>query len=96
MRQKSTAQLPLAVPASNHPRAKLLETVSRILDENPTLEEVVWQCLTEDLKNIGAQGLTAEQIIRLTFLKHYEHLTYDDLPSIFRRLPSTSHSAGSG
>ncbi len=87
MRQKSTAQLPLVVPASNHPRAKLLETVSRILDENPTLEEVVWQCLTEDLKNIGAQGLTAEQIIRLTFLKHYEHLTYDDLSFHLQETP---------
>ncbi len=51
MRQKSTAQLQLAVPASNHPRAKLLETISEILDLNPTLEEDVWQCLTEDLKN---------------------------------------------
>ena len=79
MRQKSTAQLPLAVPASNHPRAQLLERVSRILDENPTLEDIVWQYLTRGLRDSGAHGLTAEQIIRLTFLKHHEHLTYDEL-----------------
>jgi len=79
MRQKSTAQLPLAIPASGHPKAQLLEAVSRILDKNPILADVVWQSLTLGVTDRGAQGLTAEQIIRLSFLKHHEQLTYDDL-----------------
>lgn len=87
MRQKNTAQLPLAIPASGHPRAQLLEAVSRILDENPILEDIVWQSLTKELQDRGAKGLTAEQIIRLTFLKQHEQLTYDDLDFYLNETP---------
>ncbi len=41
MRQKQNVQLPLTVPASNHPRTQLLEKISRIINENPTFEELV-------------------------------------------------------
>ena len=79
MRQKQNVQLPLAVPASNHPRAQLLEKISRIIDENPTFEELVWQDLSSGKQNHGNHGLTAEQLLRLTVLKHLEQFTYDDL-----------------
>lgn len=79
MRQKQNVQLPLAVPASNHPRAQLLEKISSIINENPTFEELVWQDLSSGKQNHGNHGLTAEQLLRLTVLKHLEQFTYDDL-----------------
>jgi len=79
MRQKCNAQLPLAVPASNHPRAQLLEKISRIIHENPTFEELVWQDLSSGKQDQGRHGFTAEQILRLTVLKHLEQFTYDEL-----------------
>ncbi len=79
MRQKCNAQLPLAVPASNHPRAQLLEKISRIIDENPTFNELVWQDLTSGKMDHGNHGLTAEQALRCAVLKQLEQLRYDDL-----------------
>ena len=79
MRQKQNVQLSFAVPASNHPRAQLLEKISRIIDENPNFIELVWQDLRSGKNDHGNHGLTAEQLLRLTVFKHLEQFTYDDL-----------------
>ena len=87
MRQKSNAQLPLAIPASNHPRAQLLEKISRIIDENPTFNELVWQDLTSGKMDHGNHGLTAEQVLRCAVLKQLEQLCYDELLFFLNETP---------
>lgn len=87
MRQKQNIQLPLAVPASNHPRAQLLEKISRIIDENPTFNELVWQDLTAGKMNHGNHGLTAEQVLRCAVLKQLEQLCYDELLFFLNETP---------
>lgn len=79
MRQKCNTQLPLTVPASKHPKSKLMEKISTLIDENPNFEELIWQDLTLGRNNRGAQGLTAEQILRIALLMSLEAFTYDDL-----------------
>ncbi len=87
MRQKQNIQLSLAVPASNHPRAQLLEKISRIIDENPTFNELVWQDLTAGKMNHGNHGLTAEQVLRCAVLKQLEQLCYDELLFFLNETP---------
>lgn len=87
MRQKQNVQLPLAVPASNHPRAQLLEKISRIVDENPTFNELIWQDLTAGKMDHGNHGLTAEQVLRCAILKQLEQLSYDDLMFLLNETP---------
>jgi transposase, IS5 family len=79
MRQKQNIQLPLAVPASDHPRAQLLEKISRIVDENPIVIEHVWQDLTLGKTDHGSHGMTAEQVLRCAVLKQLEQYSYDEL-----------------
>jgi len=87
MRQKQNVQLPLAVPASKHPRAQLLEKISRIIDENPTFNELVWQDLTAGKMDHGNHGLTAEQVLRCAVLKQLEQLCYDELLFLLNETP---------
>lgn len=79
MRQKCNTQLPLTIPTSKHPKSKLMEKISTLINENPTFEELIWQDLTQGRNNKGAQGLTAEQILRIAILMSLEAFTYDAL-----------------
>ena len=47
MRKKSQKQMPLNPPNVNHPHAKLLEDMSRLLDDNPIITDMVFQDLTK-------------------------------------------------
>lgn len=87
MRQKHKTQLPLSVPASAHPRAQLFEKISRIIDENPTFIELIWQDLTTGKTNKGSHGITAEQVLRCAMLKHIEQYSYDDLMFHLHEMP---------
>lgn len=87
MRQKHKTQLPLAIPASDHPRAQLLEKISRIIDENPIVIEHIWQDLTSGKTDHGSHGMTAEQVLRCAVLKHLEQYSYDELMFHLQEMP---------
>ena len=81
MRKKNQKQMPLMITGIDHPHAMELEGISRILDDNPTISEMVWQDLTVNLMNpgVGANGMTAEQVIRAAIIKQMEEFSYEDL-----------------
>jgi len=64
-----------------HPRAVELEYISQILDDNNNIYDMVLQDLTRGVKNrnTGAEGMTAEQIVRAAIIKQTEDFSYDDL-----------------
>ena len=81
MRKKSQKQMPLNPPNVNHPHAKLLEDMSRLLDDNPIITDMVFQDLTKGhmLKRTGAEGMNAEQVLRAAVVKQLEGFSYEDL-----------------
>jgi transposase, IS5 family len=81
MRKKNQKQMPLMIAGIDHPHAMELEGISRILDDNPTISEMVWQDLTVNLisPGVGANGMTAEQVIRAAIIKQMEEFSYEDL-----------------
>lgn len=81
MRKRNQEQMPLTTANINHPRAAELQSISRILDKNPIINEMVLQDLTHGVKNrqTGAQGMSAEQVVRVAILKQSEEYSYKDL-----------------
>jgi len=80
MRKKNQKQLPLMASVIEHPRAKELEQISQILDSIPTINEMVLQDLSRDGTNpTGAEGMTAEQIVRAAIIKKTEGFSYEEL-----------------
>jgi transposase, IS5 family len=82
MREKRQKQMPLMTPATtDHPKTAELERISRILDENPIIYDLVMQDI--ESKSIrsrsGAKGMTAEQVIRAAIIKQMFEFTYEDL-----------------
>ena len=63
MRKKNQKQLPLMIRRIDHPHAVELEGISRILDDNPIINEWVLQDITRDVErtDTGAEGMSAEQ-----------------------------------
>jgi len=82
MRKKSKKQLPLMEPAVDHPRAAELEAISRILDDNPIISELAFQDLCHGKRRqrkSGANGMTAEQVVRAAIAKQMFNFTYKEL-----------------
>jgi transposase, IS5 family len=81
MRKKNQKQLPLMVNKIDHPHAEELQRISDILDENPIINELVLQDLTRNRKvaDTGAEGMTAEQVIRAAIIKQMEEYSYEEL-----------------
>jgi IS5 family transposase len=80
MRKKNQEQLPLMASVIEHPRAKELEQISQILDSIPIINEMVLQDLSRGGTNpTGAEGMTAEQVVRAAIIKKTEELTYEEL-----------------
>jgi transposase, IS5 family len=82
MREKSKKQLPLMNLAPDHPQAMELERISRILDEEPTIADWVHQdlCRGRELRNTGAYGMSAEQVLRAAIIKQMFGFSYKLLP----------------
>jgi IS5 family transposase len=80
MRKKREKQLPLLNPTPAHPKAGELETISKILDQNPTICEMSLQDLTSKVnkKENGANGMTAEQVLRAAIIKQMEGYSYEE------------------
>ena len=78
MRQNRKNQPSFSLHQTEHRHGKELEEISRILDENPTLGEVVLQESKTD-PGRGAPGMSGEQILRCAIVKQMERLSYDRL-----------------
>jgi IS5 family transposase len=81
MRKKNQKQLPLMIRKIDHPHAVELEGISQILDDNPIINEWVLQDLARDVMrtDTGAEGMSAEQVVRAAIVKQMEGYSYDDL-----------------
>jgi IS5 family transposase len=79
MRKTRNRQLPLAEATADHPKAKELSKISEILDSNDSIYELALQDLGIAHNDIGAQGMTAEQVIRAAIIKQVEGYSYREL-----------------
>lgn len=79
--RRQAEQLTLRAPAVDHPRAQLMEQVSRILREKPEIGAVIGQDLVRGVKNpgTGARGMTGEQALRALIVKQMNEFSYDEL-----------------
>ena len=64
MRKNRENQLPLSPSWPDHRLARELESISKILDQNPSISDLVLHDLCDKVssKN-GARGMTAEQVL---------------------------------
>ena len=80
MRQLLQEQPTLNGPVINHPHARELERVERILSGHPGIMELVLQDVAGAVRTgEGREGMTAEQVLRAAILKQREMWTYDEL-----------------
>jgi len=81
MRKNYQKQMPLTITNIDHPHAEELEGISQILDENPIIYEWVLQDLTRDVMrtDTGAEGMSAEQVLRAAIIKQMEGYSYEEL-----------------
>lgn len=81
MRKKYQKQMPLMITRIDHPHAVELENISQILDDNPIINEWVLQDLTRDVArtDTGAEGMSAEQVVRAAIIKQMENFSYEAL-----------------
>lgn len=91
MRKKNQKQLPLMIKRIDHLHAEELQRISDILDKNPIINEWILQDLTHDknLIDTGAQGMSAEQVLRAAIIKQMEEYSYEELA--FHLLDSVSY-----
>ncbi len=82
MREKSKKQLPLMHLTPDHPQARELEAISRILDNEPIIAALVHQdlCRGRELTETGATGMSAEQVLRTAIVKRMFGYSYALLP----------------
>ena len=67
---------------TDHPQARELEAISRLLDSKPNIYEFVLQDLSWGYQSdspAGARGMTAEQVVRAAIVKILFGFTYEEL-----------------
>ena len=73
MREKRQKQMPLMLAnKSNFPQARELAAISDILDKYPIINDLAYQDLckfSSFKKNTGAEGMSAEQVVRAAIVK---------------------------
>ena len=79
MRKTHNQQLPLAEVTTDHPKAKEFAQISTILDSNNSIYSLALQDLGKSENNVGANGMTAEQVIRAAIIKQIDGYTYREL-----------------
>jgi len=77
--KKRHQQLPLAGATEDHPKAKELSKISEIPDHNNSIYELALQDIGIANNEIGAKGMTAEQVIRAAIIKQAERYNYREL-----------------
>lgn len=92
MRKTEKKQPPLTTTGIAHQHAREFEAISGILDGNPHLAELAQQDLAAGKRtDVGREGMTGEQVVRVALLKQIERLSYRDLAfrlidsALFRR-----------
>jgi len=80
MRKTHKSQLTLTAPWLDLEPARELKAISDVLDEHPKINELVWQDLlgeqSPQTAPQGAEGLSAEQVLRALVLKQIKGLSY--------------------
>ena len=76
MRKARIQQLPLAEATPDHPKAKELAKISEILDQNSSIYDLVLQDIGTVGTKTGANGMTAEQVLRAAIIKQIEGFSY--------------------
>ena len=81
MRKNYEKQMPLTITSIDHPHAEELEGISQILDAHPIIYEWVLQDLTRDVMrtDTGAEGMSAEQVLRAAIIKQMEGYSSEEL-----------------
>jgi IS5 family transposase len=82
MREKWQKQMPLMAHILDHPQSQELEAISAIIDANSTICEHVLQDLIKgkvQTRRIGANGMSADQVLRCMVVKVLFNFTYEDL-----------------
>ena len=81
MRKISEKQMPLMPSKIDHPQAQELNAISCILDKNPTIYDLAMQDLSPNGQKAkkGANGMTAEQVVRAAIVKQVFQFCYKDL-----------------
>lgn len=79
MRKTRNQQLPLAETTADHTKAKELAMISKILDDNDSIYDLALQDVTTSPNKGGANGMTAEQIIRAGIIRQIEGYSYREL-----------------
>lgn len=79
MRKICEKQLPLTDTAPVHPKVDALEKISRILDQNSSIYDLVAQDLGPADHATGAEGMSAEQVIKVAIIKQMEGYSYEEL-----------------
>ena len=80
MRRKLNRQTNLFTAVSSNPIARELKEISKIIDANPGVLDLVYQDLVRAKRHdTGREGLTAEQVLRCCILKQYRELSYEEL-----------------
>ena len=82
MRQKRQKQMPLMNPVTDHAQSQELKIISEIIDENPTICDLVLQDLQKGRGTThkkGANGMSADQVLRFAIVKVLFGYPYQDL-----------------
>lgn len=79
MRKARNQQLPLVEVTADHPKAKELAKISEILDGNDSIYDLALQDIGIAGNDSGANGMTAEQVIRAVIIKQIEGYSYREL-----------------
>lgn len=81
MRQARQKQLNLDSAWLAFDHAKELQAIAGLLDQHPTVAELVLQDLAPQglLKDTGAQGLSADQVLRALLIKQLNRFSYREL-----------------
>ena len=82
MREKWQKQMPLMPQIKDHAQSKELEIISDIIDSNPTICERILQDLNKGkliAYRKGAEGMSADQVLRCAIVKNLFGFTYADL-----------------
>jgi len=76
MRKLRNQQLPLVEGTADHPKAKEFARISEVLDSHHSIYELALQDFDRGNNNVGATGMTVEQIIRAAIVKQTEGYSY--------------------
>jgi len=81
MRKKYKEQLPLMGHTINHPHAVEMELIGKILEKTSIIYKMALQDLTREVtsKETGANGMSAEQVVRAAIIKQSRGFSYEDL-----------------